>query len=87
MRTFISSRPRAFFARASLLERQRRRSSDEATLERHFDALIHPERSARLDEAARRQPNHVGSPHDKANADQILAWFKGWGWDAHIETF
>ncbi len=33
------------------------------------------------------QPNHVGSPHDKANADQILAWFKDWGWDAHIETF
>ena len=33
------------------------------------------------------QPNHVGSPHDKANADQILKWFKDWGWDAHIETF
>ena len=33
------------------------------------------------------QPNHVGSPHDKANADRILAWFKDWGWDAHIETF
>ena len=33
------------------------------------------------------QPNHVSSPHDKSNADQILAWFKDWGWDAHIETF
>ena len=33
------------------------------------------------------QPNHVSSPHDMANADQILAWFKEWGWDAHIETF
>ncbi len=33
------------------------------------------------------EPNHVGSPHDKANAERILAWFKAWGWDAQIETF
>lgn len=32
-------------------------------------------------------PNHVGSVHDKANAEAILAHFKSWGWDAHIETF
>jgi len=32
-------------------------------------------------------PNHVGSPHDKANAELMLAKFKEWGWDAHIETF
>ena len=32
-------------------------------------------------------PNHVGSPHDKANADMQLALFKQWGWDAHIERF
>ncbi|WEK02441.1 MAG: transferrin receptor-like dimerization domain-containing protein [Candidatus Sphingomonas phytovorans] len=32
-------------------------------------------------------PNHVGSPHDKANAEFILAKFKEWGWDAKIETF
>jgi N-acetylated-alpha-linked acidic dipeptidase len=29
----------------------------------------------------------VGSPHDKANAEKSLALFKGFGWDAHIETF
>jgi len=33
------------------------------------------------------EPNHVGSPHDKANADWELAQFKSFGWDAHIETF
>ena len=32
-------------------------------------------------------PNQVGSPHDKANADFMLAKFKEWGWDAHIERF
>jgi N-acetylated-alpha-linked acidic dipeptidase len=33
------------------------------------------------------EPNHVGSPHDKANAEWVLAQFKSFGWDAHIETF
>lgn len=33
------------------------------------------------------KPNQVGSPHDKANADWMLARFKEWGWDAHLETF
>jgi N-acetylated-alpha-linked acidic dipeptidase len=32
-------------------------------------------------------PNHVGSAHDKANAEFQLAKFKEWGWDAAIETF
>ena len=29
----------------------------------------------------------MGSPYDKANAEWILAKFKSWGLDAHIETF
>ncbi|HVN07135.1 MAG TPA: M28 family peptidase, partial [Bryobacteraceae bacterium] len=33
------------------------------------------------------RPHHVGSPYDKENAEWILAKFKEWGLDAHIETF
>jgi N-acetylated-alpha-linked acidic dipeptidase len=33
------------------------------------------------------EPNQVGSPHDKANADFMLAQYQSWGWDARIETF
>lgn len=33
------------------------------------------------------EPNQVGSPHDKYNADWELQQFKKFGWDAHIETF
>jgi len=33
------------------------------------------------------RPHHVGSPYDKDNAEWILAQFKDWGFDAHIETF
>ncbi|MGO9932488.1 MAG: transferrin receptor-like dimerization domain-containing protein [Steroidobacteraceae bacterium] len=32
-------------------------------------------------------PNHVGSAHDKANAEFELAKFREWGWDATIEEF
>ena len=61
--------------------------SDEATLERNFDALIQANDLRDWMKLLAAQPNHVGSPHDKANADQILAWFKDWGWDAQIENF
>ncbi len=33
------------------------------------------------------RPHHVGSPYDKDNAEWILAKFKEWGFDAHIESF
>jgi len=33
------------------------------------------------------RPHHVGSPYDKQNAEWILAHFKRWGFDAHIESF
>jgi N-acetylated-alpha-linked acidic dipeptidase len=33
------------------------------------------------------RPHHVGSPYDKDNAEWILAQFKSWGLDAHIESF
>jgi N-acetylated-alpha-linked acidic dipeptidase len=32
-------------------------------------------------------PNHVGSAHNKANAEFILSKFREWGWDAKIEKF
>ena len=33
------------------------------------------------------RPHNVGSPYDKANAEWMLAKFKEFGFDAHIETF
>ena len=32
-------------------------------------------------------PNHVGSLHDKANAELILQKFREWGWTARIEEY
>ncbi|MES2326106.1 MAG: transferrin receptor-like dimerization domain-containing protein [Pseudomonadota bacterium] len=62
-------------------------SAPSQALEQRFDALISPADQLAWLQQMSSAPNHVGSPHDKANADFQLAMFKQWGWDAHIERF
>src|SRR5271165_697472 len=64
-----------------------RASQSEREWEAKFRAIPDP---ANLKEYMRRlsaRPHHVGSPYDKDNAEWILAHFKEWGLDAHIEQF
>ena len=62
-------------------------STQERDLEQRFDAqLSAPEMREWLRQLSS-GPNQVGSPHDKANAEFMLALFKKWGWDARIEQF
>jgi len=64
-----------------------RASQSEREWEAKFRAVPDP---ANLREYMRRlsaRPHHVGSPYDKDNAEWILAHFKEWGLDAHIERF
>ena len=62
-------------------------ATQEHDLEQRFDAeLSAPEMRDWLRRLSA-EPNQVGSPHDKANAEFLLAQFKKWGWDARIETF
>lgn len=61
--------------------------ASEQALESRFDAQIDPAEMGRWLKQLAYLPNQVGSAHDKANADWILAQLKSWGWDAHIETF
>jgi N-acetylated-alpha-linked acidic dipeptidase len=64
-----------------------RASQTERDWEAKFRAIPDP---ANLREYMRRlsaRPHHVGSPYDKDNAEWILAHFKEWGLDAHIERF
>ena len=59
----------------------------QAAREAQFDAGISAaDQMAWLKQMAS-APNHVGSAHDKENADWMLKMFKEWGWDAHIEQF
>ncbi len=61
--------------------------SSQADVEKAFDAAINPDEMSGWMKTMAAEPNHVGSAHDKANADLILKQFKDWGWDAKIETF
>jgi N-acetylated-alpha-linked acidic dipeptidase len=56
-------------------------------IERQFDASLNAAEMAAWMKTMAAEPNHVGSPHNKANAEMVLAQFRDWGWDAHIETF
>ncbi len=62
-------------------------TSGQYALERRFDAELKAADQREWMRQMAAQPNHVGSPHDKANAEFMLARFKEWGWDARIETF
>ena len=62
-------------------------AATEAQLEQRFDADLSAAELRSWLEQMTSAPNHVGSPHDKANAEFQLAKFKEWGWDASIETF
>jgi N-acetylated-alpha-linked acidic dipeptidase len=62
-------------------------AGSEASIETRFDAGISSADQLAWLKDMTSEPNQVGSPHDKANADNTLALFKSWGWDAHIETF
>jgi len=59
----------------------------EVDLEKRFQAIPDPERMRASMKLLSAHPHHVGSPYDKQNAEWILAQYKEWGWDAHIETF
>ena len=61
--------------------------TDAKAIERAFDATISSQDQLDWLKTMSSEPNHVGSPHDKANAEFMLAKFKEWGWDAKIETF
>jgi N-acetylated-alpha-linked acidic dipeptidase len=59
----------------------------EMQLEQRFDSDLSAAELRGWLEQMTSAPNHVGSPHDRANAEFELAKFKEWGWDASIETF
>jgi N-acetylated-alpha-linked acidic dipeptidase len=55
--------------------------------EAKFMAIPQPENLREYMQRLSARPHHLGSPYDKDNAEWILAKFKEWGLDAHIETF
>ncbi len=56
-------------------------------LEQSFDATLDPADLRAWLKNLASDANHVGSPHDKANAEFVRDLFRQWGWDAQIEEF
>lgn len=56
-------------------------------VEKKFDAQLRADDQKEWMEQMASAPNHVGSPHDKANAEFLLAKYSEWDWDARIEEF
>ncbi len=59
----------------------------QGTLEQQFDAQLSSTDQTAWLKLMAAEPNHVGSPHDKQNAEWELQQFKTFGWDTKIETF
>jgi len=56
-------------------------------LEASFDAQVSPQDELEWLRTMSAAPNHVGSPHDKANAEMVAKLFREWGWETRIEVF
>jgi N-acetylated-alpha-linked acidic dipeptidase len=59
----------------------------ELALERRFDAALDPADLRGWLKTLSAEANHVGAPHDKANAELVRDLFRQWGWNAQIEEF
>ena len=62
-------------------------AATEQALEQRFDGELHPADLRAWLKSLASEANHVGSPHDKANAEFVRDQLRQWGWDAEIETF
>lgn len=62
-------------------------SARQQALEQSFDAKLDPADLRAWLRNLASDANHVGSPHDKANAEFVRDLFRQWGWDAQIEEF
>ena len=62
-------------------------SQSERDWENKFKALPSQQNLRDYMQRLSARPHHVGSPYDKDNAEWMLAKFKEWGLDAHIENF
>src|SRR5215207_7657290 len=63
------------------------RAERQRALEARFDSLLKKENLREWMRRLSARPHHVGSPHDKDNAEFMAGLFRSWGYDARIETF
>ena len=63
------------------------RAGQQRALESRFDSLLKKENLREWMRRLSARPHHVGSPHDRDNAEFMAGLFRSWGYDAQVETF
>ena len=61
--------------------------AQDASLQQRFDAQLSSKDQTDWLKLTSAEPNQVGSPHDRDNAEFMLGLFRSWGYDAQIESF
>jgi len=56
-------------------------------LEARFDALLNRDNLRNWMQQMTAKPQHVGAPHNKANAEMLASLFNAWGYETEIEVF
>ncbi|HEX8500872.1 MAG TPA: transferrin receptor-like dimerization domain-containing protein [Pyrinomonadaceae bacterium] len=56
-------------------------------LEARFDSLLKKENLREWMRRLSARPHHVGSPHDRDNAEFMAGLLRSWGYDAQVESF
>ena len=56
-------------------------------LEKKFDGQLIAKDQDEWMQYLSSHPHHVGSPHDKVNAEYIANLFRSWGWQVQIESY
>ena len=74
-------------APAALIGFSARHAAEQLALEQRFDAALNAADQRAWLQRLASAPNHVGAPHDRANAEWVRGQLAAWGWDARIETF
>lgn len=62
-------------------------SAKQVEIENAFDGSLNAQRIGETIKELSAVPHHIGSPGGKAVADKILARYKSYGFDAHIQTY
>ncbi len=62
-------------------------AAHQQSLEQRFDALLDARDLRAWNKQMSSQPNQVGAPHNKENAEFLVRKFREFGWDAKLETF
>lgn len=62
-------------------------AGEQRALEARFDSFLRAEDQRDWMQRLTAHPHHLGSPHDKANAEFMAGLFRSWGFDTAIEEF